>query len=236
MSYYSNKLRIEFSNEKLARVWHKEISSWSSCFNESIIIPNNYSEKHKCWGVSEEVSIDNMSLINNSVTLSFKTFKDINIPVLNQLLLDIRNDDERASIKNLFICTDLNNRGIYNNSKVLTADVSYLYRSHMACNGLYKGKVYYARKHVSGSNVYFNFLYNSNKHRVKQDYSNCISDYNYNFSNKMDGIEHICSSNDFEDLKIIEYKDKFYLFEKNIISSIKEDIMDDFCGYLDIFL
>ena len=52
----------------------------------------------------------------------------------------------------------------------------------------------------------------------------------------MDGIEHICSSNEFSELKIIEYKDKFYLFEENIVSSIKEDALDDFCGYLDIFL
>ena len=137
--------------------------------------------------MSEEVSLTKLSIVFDSIVLFFKSFKDVNIPVLNQLLLDIREDDEKAIIRNLFISTDLNNRGLYHNSKVITADISYLYRSHMASNNLYKGKFYYATKHVSNSNIYFKFSHNLNKYRVSQDYSNCISDYNYNFSKKWTG-------------------------------------------------
>lgn len=221
MYSYNNRLSLKFSNKRAADFWYDDILKWKSNFNSSIIVGG--SDPLKRWGVKDEVCLDSIKKVLNLVTATYSTNGDTNIPVLNQLYLDIKDDDSAVEISNIFISDRKKERGYYFNGNNNHSNLSQMFKANLIENSLFN---YKKIKVFGGSGTRANcfyFEYRDEDYRVDIEYQNKTTEYNYSFSNLLYGEEYICSSIDFLDLPIIKYKDELFLFESDILDCFRDD-------------
>ncbi len=234
MYSYNNRLSLKFSDKRAADFWYNDICKWKSNFNSSIIVKG--SDPLRSWGVKHDVCLDNIKKVLNLVTATYLTSEDINTPVLNQLYLDIKDDDSAVKVSNIFISDDKKERGYYCNGDINHSNLSQLFKANLIENSLFD---YKKIKVFGGSGTRANcfyFEYRDEDYRVDIEHQNKTTEYNYSFSNLLYGEEYICSSIDFLHLPIIKYKDELFLFESDILDSLRSDPGDKPAFGLGLFL
>lgn len=231
---FINRLSLKFSSKRPADFWYKDISSWKDNFNSSIVIKG--SDPVKSWGVAKDVALNDIKQSINYIIATYNTMDDTNVPVLNQLYLDVKDDDTSVKVANIFISDDKKERGYYCNGDVNHGNLTPLFKANLIENSLFnykKIKVYPGTGNRS-NNLYFE--YRDEDYRVDIEYQNKISEYNYDFSNLIFAEELICSSIDFMHLPIVKYKDEYYLFESDVVDSFRVDTGEKKSFGLDLFL